>query len=332
MTPSRRMPRLGTPPARPYLRFRPDHRDALHDRLHRRLGPSAVRQARGPRVESLIVEAATPGARRCRRGPGRDRRDRARPLQRRLRPPGLHQPRSSSRPTRPCASSPRPGSRTPAPPARPPSTQGLRAIAAREARIVLVVGVEKMTELAGPAIGDTLLQATYLKEEQDIEGGFAGVFGRIAQSYFQRHGDQSDALAAIAAKNHKNGCANPYAQLRKDLGFEFCRQPSPTRTRSSPARSSAPTARWSPTAPPPSSWPTSTPRCAMPKAVAFRGLRPGQRLPADEPPRHRRLRGLQAGLEEGARARPASPSTTSTSSRPTTASPSPSCSNTRPWA
>ena len=49
------------------------------------------------------------------------------------------------------------------------------------------------------------------------------MFGQIAQMYFQRHGDQSDALAAIAAKNHKNGCANPWAQLRKDLGFEFCR-------------------------------------------------------------------------------------------------------------
>ena len=26
----------------------------------------------------------------------------------------------------------------------------------------------------------------------------------------------------IAAKNHKNGVANPYAQIRKDLGVEFC--------------------------------------------------------------------------------------------------------------
>ncbi len=100
---------------------------------------------------------------------------------------------------------------------------GVRAIAAREARIVLVVGVEKMTELAGPAIGDTLLRCSYVSEEAAIEGGFAGVFGQIAQMYFQRHGDQSDALAAIAAKNHANGCANPWAQMRKDLGFEFCR-------------------------------------------------------------------------------------------------------------
>jgi acetyl-CoA C-acetyltransferase len=100
---------------------------------------------------------------------------------------------------------------------------GMRSIKAGEARFTLVVGVEKMTDLPGPEIAKTLLKASYLKEEGAIEGGFAGVFGQIAQLYFQRYGDQSDALAAIAAKNHKNGVANPLAQLRKDLGFEFCR-------------------------------------------------------------------------------------------------------------
>jgi acetyl-CoA C-acetyltransferase len=65
-----------------------------------------------------------------------------------------------------------------------------------------------------------------VREEADIEGGFAGIFGKIAGLYFQRWGDQSDALAMIAAKNHKNGVGNPYAQLRKDFGYEFCRHPS----------------------------------------------------------------------------------------------------------
>ena len=60
----------------------------------------------------------------------------------------------------------------------------------------------------------------------EIEGGFVGVFGLIAQQYFQKHGDQSDALARIAAKNHRNGVANPLAQMRKDLGYDFCREVS----------------------------------------------------------------------------------------------------------
>jgi acetyl-CoA C-acetyltransferase len=101
--------------------------------------------------------------------------------------------------------------------------QGLNAIAAKKARIVLVVGVEKMSEVAGAQVGDLLIRAAYLKEEGAIEGGFAGVFGRICSAYFQRYGDQSDALAMIAAKNHKNGAANPLAQMQKDLGYEFCR-------------------------------------------------------------------------------------------------------------
>ncbi len=104
--------------------------------------------------------------------------------------------------------------------------QGLKAIEAKAARIVLVVGVEQMTTTPGPEIGRNLLKASYVREEADIEGGFAGVFGKIAGAYFQRYGDQSDALAMIAAKNHKNGVGNPYAQMRKDLGYEFCRTES----------------------------------------------------------------------------------------------------------
>jgi acetyl-CoA C-acetyltransferase len=104
--------------------------------------------------------------------------------------------------------------------------QGLNAIAAKRARTVLVVGVEKMTEVSGAQVGDILMRASYLKEDAAIEGGFAGVFGRITQAYFQRYGDQSDALARIAAKNHRNGVANPLAHIQKDLGYEFCRNVS----------------------------------------------------------------------------------------------------------
>lgn len=104
--------------------------------------------------------------------------------------------------------------------------QGINSIEAKRARFVLVVGVEKMTDTRGPAVGENLLRASYVREEADIEGGFAGVFGTIAENYFQRHGDQSDALAKIAAKNHKNGANNPLAQIQKDLGYDFCRNVS----------------------------------------------------------------------------------------------------------
>jgi acetyl-CoA C-acetyltransferase len=104
--------------------------------------------------------------------------------------------------------------------------EAIKTVEAKRAKITLVVGVEQMTHAPNPEIARNLLKASYLAEDGETPGGFAGVFGKIAASYFQRHGDQSDALALIAAKNHKNGVANPYAQIRKDLGFEFCRQES----------------------------------------------------------------------------------------------------------
>ena len=104
--------------------------------------------------------------------------------------------------------------------------QGIKAIEARAARIVLCVGVEQMTTTPAAEIGRNLLKASYVREEAEIDGGFAGIFGKIAGLYFQKYGDQSDVLAMIAAKNHKNGVGNPYAQMRKDLGYDFCRTES----------------------------------------------------------------------------------------------------------
>jgi acetyl-CoA C-acetyltransferase len=89
-------------------------------------------------------------------------------------------------------------------------------------RIALVVGAEKMTATPTAEVGDILLGACYRKVEADIEGGFAGLFGKIADSYFQKYGDKSEVLAMIAAKNHRNGMANPLAHMRKDFGVAFC--------------------------------------------------------------------------------------------------------------
>ncbi|SFP39500.1 acetyl-CoA acetyltransferase [Tranquillimonas alkanivorans] len=95
-------------------------------------------------------------------------------------------------------------------------------IEAGRGRIALVVGAEKMTATPTAEVGDILLGASYRKEEADIDAGFAGLFGQIANGYFQRYGDRSEELAMIAAKNHANGMANPFAHMRKDFGVAFC--------------------------------------------------------------------------------------------------------------
>ncbi len=100
------------------------------------------------------------------------------------------------------------------------------ALGSGRIRNALVIGMEKMNTLPNQQIGEVLLKASYFKEEGHTPGGFAGVFGTIAGEYFARFGDQSDALAAISAKNHANGVHNPYAHMKRDLGFDFCRNPS----------------------------------------------------------------------------------------------------------
>jgi len=102
---------------------------------------------------------------------------------------------------------------------------GIQALRSGQAQVVLVVGYERMNGLATHEVGNILLKCAYVKEETSSTG-FAGVFAGIAQQYIDRYGDCTDALAYIASKNHANGVHNPYAHVRRDLGFDFCRQVS----------------------------------------------------------------------------------------------------------
>lgn len=103
--------------------------------------------------------------------------------------------------------------------------QGIRAILSGLADTVLVVGVEKMTHAGGAQVARALLGADPVLAGTDSPTGFAGIFADVARQYRDRYDAQDwlgDTLGAIAAKNHHNGCANPWAQIRKDLGVEFC--------------------------------------------------------------------------------------------------------------
>lgn len=105
--------------------------------------------------------------------------------------------------------------------------EGINAIESGRAKRVLIVGAEKMTAVSGKQVGDVLASASYVKEEAAEGLTFPGIFGRIAQAYFERYGDHSATLARIAAKNHANGVKNPWAHIRKDLGFDFCAASGP---------------------------------------------------------------------------------------------------------
>ncbi len=95
-----------------------------------------------------------------------------------------------------------------------------QAILAGEAKVALVVGVEKMTHLPGAEVTAALGHAAYQKEEAGMS--FPGVFAEFAKAYFDKYGDHSRALAKIAAKVHGNSVNNPLAQLQKPMDEDFC--------------------------------------------------------------------------------------------------------------
>ncbi|MGM9472926.1 acetyl-CoA acetyltransferase [Pseudarthrobacter sp. YS3] len=110
--------------------------------------------------------------------------------------------------------------------------QGTKSLLAGTAKTVLVIGAEKMTHAGADIVGAALLGADYDMAGQTSTTGFTGLFADVAKHYEKRYGRGSgqsgsgklgDVLGTIAAKNHRNGVDNPYAQLRKDLGEEFCR-------------------------------------------------------------------------------------------------------------
>jgi len=101
--------------------------------------------------------------------------------------------------------------------------QGVKSLLAGTARTVLVIGAEKMTHAPADVVGAALLGADYELAGRASTTGFAGLFADVARHYEKLHGPVGDTLGSIAAKNHRNGVLNPYAQLRKDLGEDFCR-------------------------------------------------------------------------------------------------------------
>jgi acetyl-CoA C-acetyltransferase len=103
--------------------------------------------------------------------------------------------------------------------------QGTKSLLAGTAKTVLVIGAEKMTHAGADVVGAGLLGADYDMAGKASTTGFTGLFADVAKHYGKRYGDTSlgDVLGSIAAKNHRNGVDNPYAQLRKDLGEDFCR-------------------------------------------------------------------------------------------------------------
>ncbi len=112
--------------------------------------------------------------------------------------------------------------RTPVPAARVESAcssgglalrQGFMEVASGMSDVVLVGGVEKMTDVTGCEATFALGTAA----DQEYEGyhglTFPGLYAMMAVDHMHRYGTTREQLALVAVKNHDNGSRNPLAQF-----------------------------------------------------------------------------------------------------------------------
>ncbi|MGB7063166.1 MAG: thiolase domain-containing protein [Candidatus Zixiibacteriota bacterium] len=90
---------------------------------------------------------------------------------------------------------------------------GFMDVASGMSDIVLVGGVEKMTDVGGD--GATYALSTAADQEYEVYNGitFPGLYALMARSHMHKYGTTREQLAQVAVKNHENGSKNPLAQF-----------------------------------------------------------------------------------------------------------------------
>lgn len=98
--------------------------------------------------------------------------------------------------------------------------QGYIEVASGMSDIVLVGGVEKMTDVGGDEA--TYALATAADQEWESFNGitFPGLYAMMAVAHMHRFGTTSEQLAAVAVKNHDNGSKNKVAQFPMKITVE----------------------------------------------------------------------------------------------------------------
>ena len=95
--------------------------------------------------------------------------------------------------------------------------QGVLAIASGDADVVLVGGLEKMTDLPGPKVTDALALAADSLFEIPAGFTFPGFYAAMATAYIDQYKADPDALLSVAIKNHQNGALNEKAQFNQTI-------------------------------------------------------------------------------------------------------------------
>lgn len=98
--------------------------------------------------------------------------------------------------------------------------QGYLAVASGMNDIVVVGGVEKMTDVVESEATNILAMGLDQEWEAFFGVTFPGIYAMIATKHMHDYGTTREQLAQVAVKNHANGALNPNAQFRKAITLE----------------------------------------------------------------------------------------------------------------
>jgi acetyl-CoA C-acetyltransferase len=97
---------------------------------------------------------------------------------------------------------------------------GVIAILSGLYKVVLVGGVEKMTNKPTSEVTKYLARAADFPFEQWNGITFPGLYALMATAHMHDYGTTEEQLAMVAVKNHKHGAMNPKAHMQKEVSLE----------------------------------------------------------------------------------------------------------------
>lgn len=98
--------------------------------------------------------------------------------------------------------------------------QGFLDVASGLHEIVVVAGVEKMTDVPQEKMEYVLSSAMDQEWEAFLGATLPSLYAMIARLHMHKYGTKREQLAEVAVKNHRNSSKNPISQYRKEIDVE----------------------------------------------------------------------------------------------------------------
>lgn len=85
------------------------------------------------------------------------------------------------------------------------------------AETILVIGAEKLTDVAGDIVTSALMHAGDTEKDGIAGLTFPGIFALTATAYMHQYGLKRDDLSLVSETSHRSAVKNPYAQFRREI-------------------------------------------------------------------------------------------------------------------